>query len=81
MIKSRYQIDGQPYYSFEDIGAYLYPDLHDPIATNKVRNIYKVRKDILKAFTKKAKSWWSHQTIIVLNAEGTSKLLEYSKGR
>lgn len=78
-IASGYDIDGEKYYSLEQIGNYLFPDKWDVDAYSKVRYIYKYRKNELKEYSKKTKSRYFNQTIVVLNKEGVRKLCGFIK--
>ena len=69
-----YEINGEMYYSFEQMGNYLFPEMHDIWATQKIRNIYKYRRAILEPYSTKTKSELFNQTIVVLNWEGVKQL-------
>lgn len=78
-LQSGYEIDGETYYSFQDIGEYLFPDKCPVDAMNKTRYIYKYRKNDLQRYSKKTKSRIFNQTIDVLTFEGVKKLCGYLK--
>ena len=78
-LQSGYDIDGMMYYSFEQIGAFLYPEKCSCDATNKIRKIYLYRRKDLEQYTTKTKCWWSNQTIVVINQEGLKKLCGFIK--
>ena len=78
-LQSGYDIDGLKYYSFEQIGEYLFPEKCPADAYAKIRYIYKYRRSELEKYSRKTKSWWSGQTIVVLNLEGLKKLSAFIK--
>lgn len=78
-LESGYDIDGEKYYSFEQIGEYFFPDRNPCDARNKIRKMYLYRRKTLEEYTTKTKCWWSNQTIVVINKEGLKKLCEFVK--
>ena len=73
-IDSGYELNGEKYYSFMQIGTYLFPEMQDIWAASKIRYIYKYRKAILEPYSTKTKSELFNQTIVVLNWEGVKEL-------
>lgn len=78
-FEATYNIDGKEYFSFADIGSYFFPEKLPVDAMNKIRYIYKYRKNDLEKFSRKAKCWWSNQTIVVLTLEGIRELCKFVK--
>lgn len=78
-LQSGYDIDGKMYYSFQQIGNYLFPDKIEIDAENKVRYIYRYRKADLEKYAVKTKSKLFKQTIVVLDLEGVKALCGFVK--
>ena len=78
-LESGYDINGEKYYSFEQIGEYFFPEKDPFDAKSKVRYIYKYRRKDLEQYTTRTKCWWSNQTIVVLSLRGVRVLCEFIK--
>ncbi len=78
-LKSGYDIEGEKYYSFQQIGEFLFPEKWPVDAYNKTRQLYRYRREELKKYSKKTKCWWSGQMIMVLNLEGVKALCGFVK--
>ena len=78
-LQSGYDIDGEKYYSFQQIGEYLFPEKWQVDGYNKVRYLYKYRHAELEKYSRRTKCWWSGQMIVVLNLEGVKALCGFVK--
>ncbi len=78
-LQSGYEIEGEKYFSLEQIGNYIFPDKCDVDAYSKARYIYKYRRNELKQYSKKVKSRYFNQTIVVLNKDGVRKFCSFIK--